>query len=205
LGWVSGGVDQLNCWQRNLSLARLNLPPERLAEVNNPTKTPLDSNTLAEVLVEELIDRQKCAELVERMAIENLFDIIQFSQHSGNRLAYRLTPTGAGNSQLNLILPLLEIEVILTKSIQMWQEWSGAGLAVYAPSLFPMITKSTEEIAQLLNGSELYHTVLAIDGNRSIRHLAANNRQPLLDFTNTLVPLFRSGFIKLSPQPKSRD
>jgi two-component system, chemotaxis family, response regulator PixG len=34
--------------------------------------------------------------------------------------------------------------------------------------------------------------------------LATNNRQSVLDFTNTLLPLFRSGFITLAPQPKSR-
>ncbi len=204
LGWVSGGVEPIKCWQRNLAIAQLNLPSAKLAEINNPDKTSLDSNTLAELLVEELIDRQKCAELVARMTTESLFDIIQFSQHSGNRLSYRITPTGAGNNQLNLILPLLEIDLILTKSIQIWQEWSNAGLAVYAPSLFPVISKSVEELSRLLNGSELYHTVLAIDGNRSIRSLAANNRQSVLDFTSTLLPLFRSGFITLSPQPKSR-
>ena len=87
LGWVDGGIEPISCWQRNLSLAQLTIPPERLAEVNNPLKSSLDSNILAELLVSESIDRQQCAELVGRMAIENLFDVIQFSQHSGNRLS----------------------------------------------------------------------------------------------------------------------
>jgi two-component system, chemotaxis family, response regulator PixG len=203
LGWISGGVDPIDCWQRSLTLAKLDLPPDKLAEINNPNKTSIDSNTLAELLVNELIDRQKSASLVERMTAEGLFDIIQFSQYSGNRLAYRFTETGAGNSDLNLILPLLEIEPILTKSIQKWQEWSQAGLAVYAPSLFPIIARSAE-ISKLLDGSDLYHTVLAIDGNRSLHRLAANNRQSVLNFTTTLLPLFRSGFITLSPRPKSK-
>jgi two-component system, chemotaxis family, response regulator PixG len=203
LGWISGGVDTIDCWQRSLRRAKLDLPPDKLAEINNPNKKLLDSNTLAELLVNELIDRQKSASLVERMTAEGLFDVIQFSQYSGNRLAYRFTETGAGNNDLNLILPLLEIEPILTKSIQMWQEWSNAGLAVYAPSLFPTICKPSE-ISKVLDGSDLYHTVLAIDGNRSLHKLAANNRQSVLNFTTTLLPLFRSGFITLSPQPKSK-
>jgi two-component system, chemotaxis family, response regulator PixG len=204
LGWVGGGVDQINCWQRSLTLARLDIPVDKLAEINNPHGKSLDSHTLADLLVEELIDREKCATLVTGMTVENLFDIIQFSQLSGNRLSYKLSETGAGNSQLNLILPLLEIEPILTKSIQTWQEWSTAGLAVYAPSLFPVVSKSTEDIAKTLNGSELYHTVLSIDGNRSLRSLAANNRQSVLEFTTTLIPLFRAGFISLVPEPKSK-
>ena len=127
LGWVDGGVEPIGCWQRNLSLAKLNLPSEKLAQINDPHKTALDSHILAELLVAKLIDRAKCAELVARMSIESLFDVIQFSQHSGNRLSYQSIQTGAGNSQLNLVLPLLEVEPILTKSIQTWQEWSNVG------------------------------------------------------------------------------
>jgi two-component system, chemotaxis family, response regulator PixG len=202
-GWVDGGIEPIGCWQRNLNLANLNLPPEKLAEVNNPHKTVLDSNILAGLLVEESIDRQQCAELVGRMAIESLFDVIQFSQHSGNRLSYQLTQTGAGNAQLNLVLPLLEIEPILTRSIQIWQEWSNVGLAAYAPSLFALVSTSLD-LNQLAGNPDLHHTVLAIDGNRSLRSLAANSRQSVINFTSTLLPLLRSGFINLSSQPKSR-
>jgi two-component system, chemotaxis family, response regulator PixG len=202
-GWVDGGIEPIGCWQRNLNLANLNLPPEKLAEVNNPHKTILDSNILAGLLVEELIDRQQCAELVGRMAIESLFDVIQFSQHSGNRLSYQLTQTGAGNAQLNLVLPLLEVEPILTRSIQIWQEWSNVGLAAYAPSLFALVSTSLD-LNQLASNPDLHHTVLAIDGNRSLRSLAANSRQSVINFTSTLLPLLRSGFINLSSQPKSR-
>jgi two-component system, chemotaxis family, response regulator PixG len=204
VGWVRGGVDALDCWQRHLALAQLEIPINKLADINNPVEKPLDSHILAGLLTEDLIDRQKCADLVTGMTVECLFDIIQFSQHSGNRLFYKVIETGAGNTELNLVLPVLEIEPILTKSIQAWQEWSKLELGVYAPSLFPIITKSSEEIAKVLDGSDLYHTVLAIDGNRSIRRLAANNRQSVADFTTTLLPLFRSGFIGLLPQPKSK-
>jgi two-component system, chemotaxis family, response regulator PixG len=204
VGWVSGGVDLLDCWQRHLALAQLEIPLNKLADINNPVEKPLDSHTLASLLTDELIDRQKCADLVTGMTVECLFDIIQFSQHSGNRLFYKAIETGAGNTELNLVLPVLEIEPILTKSIQTWQEWSKLELGVYAPSLFPIIAKSSEEISKVLDGSDLYHTVLAIDGNRSIRRLAANNRQSVADFTTTLLPLFRSGFIGLLPQPKSK-
>jgi two-component system, chemotaxis family, response regulator PixG len=203
LAWVDGGIEPIDCWQRNLTLANLDLPAKKLAEINNPHKTALDSHVLAELLVEELIDRQKCAELVARMTIESLFDVIQFSQHSGNRLSYQLSQTRVSNDQPNLVLPLLEIEPILTKSIQTWQEWSNAGLAAYAPSLFCIISPSID-LTQLANNPNLHHTVLAIDGNRSLRSLAANNRQSVINFTSTLLPLLRAGFINLSSQPKSR-
>jgi two-component system, chemotaxis family, response regulator PixG len=203
IGWVGGGVEPINCWQRNLTLAQLDLPPDKLAQVNNLNLGSLDSNILAELLVAELIDRQKCAELVARMTVENLFDIIQFSQRSGNRLSYQLTQTGAGNSQLNLVLPLLEIEPILTKAIQAWQEWSNVGLAAYAPSLFAIVSQSLD-LSRLADNPSLHKIVQAIDGHKSLRSLAVRHRQSAIDFTSALLPLLRSGFINLSTLPVSK-
>jgi two-component system, chemotaxis family, response regulator PixG len=203
IGWVGGGIEPINCWQRNLTLAQLDLPAEKLAEVNNPNQTNLDSNILAELLVAELIDRQKCAELVARMTVENLFDIIQFSQRSGNQLSYQLTQTGAGNSQLNLVLPLLEIEPILTRAIQAWQEWSNVGLAAYAPSLFAIVSQSLD-LSRLADNPDLHQIVQAIDGHKSLRSLAVRHRQSAINFTSVLLPLLRSGFINLSALPLSK-
>lgn len=203
LGWIGGGIEPVNRWQRSLSLAQLHLSADKLAEVNNPQQTFLDSHTLAQLLTEESIDRQHCAELVARMAIECLFDIIQLSQHSGNRLYCQMGPTGADNTQLNLILPLIEIEPIIAKSIQTWQEWSNAGLAVYAPSLFPIVSQS-EQAAQLVADPNLRQIISSIDGNRTLRSLATNHRQSVLNFTSGLLPLLRAGYITLSQQPKTR-
>ncbi len=204
LGWVGGGIEPVNRWQRNLALANLNLAPERLAEIYNPQKTNLDANTLAQLFTEELIDRNQCGELIGRMIAESLFDIIQFSQHSGNRLAYHLVATAAADrGQINLLMPVLEIEPILTKAIQAWQEWSSGGLVVYAPSLFPSISKS-EETDVIIATHNLQQAVMSIDGNRTLRSLAINNRQSILEFTSSLLPLLRPGFITLALQPKSR-
>ncbi len=203
LGWVGGGIEPVNRWQRNLALANLSLPPERLAEIYNPQKTVLDANTLAQLFTEELIDRNQCGELIGRMIVESLFDVIQFSQHSGNRLAYQLVETGGDRGQINLLMPVLEIEPILTKAIQAWQEWGTAGLAVYAPSLFPNIARSAET-DEIITTYNLQQSVMAIDGNRTLRSLAINNRQSLLEFTSSLLPLLRPGFVTLSSQPKTR-
>jgi two-component system, chemotaxis family, response regulator PixG len=203
LGWVGGGIEPVNRWQRNLALANLDLPPERLAEFYNPQRRILDANTLAQLFTEELIDRNQCGELIGRMIAESLFDIIQFSQHSGNRLAYHLVETGTDRGQLNLLMPVLEIEPILTRAIQAWQEWSNGGLAVYAPSLFPNISKSPETDA-IVSTHNLQQAVLAIDGNRTLRSLAINNNQSVLEFTSSLLPLLRPGFITLGSQARSK-
>ena len=73
LAGISGGIDAIERWERNLALASLNVPLDRLVKSTNHQEVFLNSNKIA----------QECA------IKEVLFDIIQFSQNKGDRLAYR--------------------------------------------------------------------------------------------------------------------
>lgn len=183
LASISGGLDSVNRWQRNLGIACLDLPLDRLIKTNIQGEIFLNSNTLAQQWVVR----------------EILFDIIQFSQNSRDRLSYQLISINNNNTLINPTLPLLDIELMLSKAIQDWQEWLNAGFGNYFPSRFPVISKSG-----LIGNDELQHILSSIDGNRSLRSLAIHHQQYLLDFTKSLSPLLKSGSIVLSPQPKSQ-
>jgi two-component system, chemotaxis family, response regulator PixG len=187
LGWISGGIEPIDRWQRNLAIACLDLPLDRLVKTNSHEEIFLNSNTLAQQWV----------------AIEVLFDIIQISQRSGHRLSYQKIAIEHNNIQSNSSLPLLDIEPVLTRAIRAWQEWTKAGLANYFPSRFPIVRK-TEQLAQFTTDPKIQEILVSIDGDRSLRNLAIHHRQHLLDFTRSLLPLLKSGAISLSLQPKSR-
>jgi two-component system, chemotaxis family, response regulator PixG len=178
---VSGGIDAVNRWQRNLGIICLDLPLDRLVRTNVQGEIFLNSNTLAQ----------------QSVIAEVLFDIIQFSQCSGDRLNFQIIPINISSNVANLNLPLLDIEPILSNAIKNWREWLGHGLADYFPSQFPCVNElSTTE-------NELQHVIKAIDGNRSLRSLAIHHQQHLLDFTKSLVPLLKAESIVLAAQPKS--
>jgi two-component system, chemotaxis family, response regulator PixG len=176
LAGVSGGIDAIERWQRNLALASSEAPLLRRQDVL------FNTNKLA----------QECA------VKEVLFDIIQFSQNRGDRLFYQLIPVNNNNNQIRSVLPLIELQSILTETIQDWQEWKNRGLANYAPSLVPVVNKTTQ-ISAVDDNPELQSLISATDGRKTLRSLAIYQHKKLIDVAESLLPLFTSGLITFSP------
>jgi two-component system, chemotaxis family, response regulator PixG len=186
LAWASGGIDPLDRWQRNLELANLNL--------SLPTKSV---SAPGKILIKAYLLAQKLA------TIEVLFDLIQIFECTNNQLAYQLVSIDPNQLKLNPNLPLLDLQPLLVTAIESWIEWDRAGLAEYFPSRFPTIDRS-QELPMFTNIDNLATILESIDGNKSLRHLAIHHRQSLLDFTNNILPLLRSGSINLSLRPQSQ-
>jgi two-component system, chemotaxis family, response regulator PixG len=181
LAGISGGIDAIERWERNLALASLNIPLDRLVKSNNHQEIFLNSNKIT----------QECA--VE----EVLFDIIQFSQNKEDRLAYRFITLSDQSTNLKSVLPLLDIKPLLSKTIQAWQEWEKHGLGTCAPSLFPMIHPSAQ-LTDFTKNKDLQFLRSSIDGSKSLRSLAIHHQQKLLDVAKFLAPSIEAGLITLS-------
>ncbi len=189
LAGVSGGIDAIDRWKRNLALASLNMPLDRLVKSQNSQEIFLNSNKIAQAHVIQ----------------EILFDIIQFSQIKGDRLSYRFIPVNVKNTQTQSVLPLLEIQPILAATIQSWQKWDQHGLAAYAPSLFLTIEDSIPA-ANFEEHKNIQLLIDSIDGTKSLRSIAINHQKKLLDVAVALLPLMQQGMITLSPlKPASTD
>ncbi len=187
LGWISGGIEPIDRWQRNLAIACLDLPLDRLVKTNSHEEIFLNSNILAQ----------------EWVSIEILFDIIQLNQRGGNRISFQKISIEHNNIKSNSSLPLLDIESVLARAIRAWQEWSNAGLANYFPSRFLFVRESQKQLA-VISDDKLREILFSIDGNRTLRNLAIHHHQHLLGFTKSILPLLKSGVISLSPNPRSR-
>jgi two-component system, chemotaxis family, response regulator PixG len=180
LAGVSGGIDAIERWRRNLALAAQS---EQTATADNRQEVLLNANKLA----------QECA------VKEVLFDIIQFSQNQGDRLCYQLISVNNNNNHVKSVLPLLELQAILTETIQTWQEWKKCGLASYAPSLVPVIDKSAQISAAVADNPDLQALISGIDGRKTLRSLAIDRHRKLIDVGASLLPLLISKLITLSP------
>jgi two-component system, chemotaxis family, response regulator PixG len=186
LAGISGGIDAIDRWKRNLALASLNVPIDRLTKSTNQQEVFANSNKLA----------QECA------AQEVLFDIIQFSQNQDDRLLYRFIPVNDKNTQLQSVLPLLEIQPLLSATIQSWQQWEKHRLATYAPSFFPTIGNSAQT-SNFDDNKNLQYLIASIDGNKSLRSLAIHHQRKLIDVAESLLPLIELGIIYLAPFKQS--
>jgi two-component system, chemotaxis family, response regulator PixG len=176
LAGVSGGIDAVERWQRNLALASIEAPLLCRQDIL------FNTNKLA----------QECA------VKEVLFDIIQFSQNRGDRLSYQLICVN-NNHHVRSVLPLLDLQAILTETIQAWQEWQKCGLAIYAPSLVPVIDKSAQSSMAVDGTPDLQAIISAIDGRKTLRSVAIDRHQKLIDVGKYLLPLLTSRLIALSP------
>lgn len=186
LAWVSGGIDPLNRWQRNLELANLNL--------SLPAKSV---STPGKILIESYLLAQKLA------TIEVLFDLIQICQSTDSQLSYQLISIDPDQLKLNPNLPLLDFQPLLVSAIESWREWSDAGLAEYFPSRFPTVD-SSQKLPIFTNIDNLAAILQSIDGNKSLRNLAIDRQQSLLNFTKDILPILGSGSISLSLFPQSQ-
>jgi two-component system, chemotaxis family, response regulator PixG len=182
LAGVSGGIDAIDRWQRNLAIASLSMPLDRLIKSNDDREIFSNSNKIAQ----------------EFVAQEILFDIIQFSQNKGDRLFYRFIPIAAKNTQVKSILPLLDLQPILSLTIQSWLEWEKQGLAMYAPSLFPIIQKPAEILSFDPENKDFQYFLASIDGSKSLRSLAIYHQKQLIDVAKSLLPFLASGAIELA-------
>lgn len=180
---ISGGIDPVNRWQRNLGIACLDLPLDQTFKPTVPREKFVRSSIFAQQAVVE----------------EVLFDIIQFSQNNGDRLDAQIISISSDNITINSRLPLIDIEVVLSRSIQAWQDWLKAGLAEYFPSQFPVANQSHP----ISDHDDLNWIISTIDGNRSLRSLATYHHQHLLPFTQSIILLLESSSIILSREPKS--
>ena len=193
LAWISGGIDPIDRWQRNLEIAKLNLSLDRSTEQDSREQVLSKSHILAQQLV----------------TVEVLFDLLQICQLTKNRLSYQLILIDPDRVKLKPNLPLLDIKPILATTIKSWQEWQQAGLASYFPSRFVTISSTADhlaadELSELTIIDNLPEILLSIDGSRSLRSLAIHHRQTLIDFAKTLLPPLKSGFMSLAVVAKSQ-
>ncbi len=181
LSWINGGSDPLNRWQRNLENINSNCS---FIEIGGNNKTTFNTHIVPQ----------------QSLVLEVLFDIIQNSQYPKNRLSHQMILIDTSNIKSNLNLPFLNIASILAQAIKSWQAWENAGLADYFPDRFPTI-QDAAQLSQYTAIGNLSEILLSIDGNRSLRSLAIDHRQDLLDFTKSILPLLTSGAISFTLFP----
>jgi two-component system, chemotaxis family, response regulator PixG len=167
-------------------LANLNLSP-----------TAKSVSTPGKILVKSYLLAPKLA------TIEVLFDLIQLCQSTNNQLSYQLIEIAPHQLKLNSNLPLLDLQLLLATALEAWREWDDTGLSRYFPSRFLTIDRS-QELPMFTNIDNLEIILQSIDGNKSLRQLATDHQQSLLNFTKDILPLLRSGAIALSVLPQSQ-
>ncbi|MFB6275571.1 MAG: hypothetical protein ABEI32_05415 [Halothece sp.] len=142
---------------------------------------------LIDLYQRQFLNKDLLSTIVSGMAQEFLFDIIQCSQTE------TILETQPSTEIPSSFPPLSEIDPILKAVEKTWQKWQNAGLANYSPNLYPIIQDESKIEPAWIS---------MIDGSQTLRELAWNANQNLIDFTESLIPLIDDSAIALSETPQ---
>ncbi|WP_414550129.1 response regulator [Anabaena sp. CCY 0017] len=193
--WAAGGSHPFRRWRRNMAqycpqvdIDKLNLRGEDL-ETNH-----WDYRILEILYKRQKIQRDQIHAFVENTIAELLFDLAQqtnFVSASCDRSQEVILETPMSFTSANVSMKQMQ---------DSWKIWSEAGLANFSPDLAPVLRKP-EQLQQQVSESVYKNFVNLINGQYTLRDLAAKMKQSIVPVTRSLLPYILKGIIELVEVP----
>lgn len=196
LSWVTGGVNSNERLQRHLATCCPLITEAQLKQIPLEYQPYREQNILVNLQGQGLIQRNQMVNLMESIATEVLFDAIQYGETNENNLSCHQISEDQ-NDTLLLLLPFLDVNTILTKAKQEWDEWEKAGLASYSPNLYPII-QQPNLLKTLITNNLDQQIISSADGSQSLRAIAAKNHSSVLNVTLFFLSLAKNKAINFS-------
>lgn len=194
LVWASGGCHVNRRWYRHLSqyLNQVTADDMRLRE--GDAIQYWEYLVLIVLVKRQKITGEQAVAVIKSAVSEVLFDILQ--QEERARLAFSVDQQEVLDASLTLINP----EKALNETLELWENWTKAGLTNISPNLAPVI-KQAEELQQLAS-PKVYETLMKIaNGKRTVRDVAVFIKQDTLTVMRSLIPYIRKKVIGLTEIP----
>ncbi|WAL61483.1 response regulator [Thermocoleostomius sinensis] len=195
-GSLVGGTSVLHSvrrWHRQLSL----YCPQLLDRSREGTDLSQNWNqqTLVGLVQQGKMSQEQVVSVVAGNLVEILFDLMQLYTLQFDRLmhlTYRQLP-----SETAITLPIrISPALIWQKASQQWETWQQAGLGSWSPNWAPVIWDA-EELRRQTSLLVYHNLTTIIDGDRTLRDLAAKLKQPLVSLALSLLPYIRKGIMGL--------
>ncbi|MEM9265195.1 MAG: response regulator [Cyanobacteria bacterium P01_F01_bin.13] len=191
--WANTHIHSKRRWHRQFLKYSSDLRPQTLREIAHQAQ---NYKTVAQLVMHQKFSREQFSKIVRGCISEILFDIIHratlIPQTSGPRLIYKVSSRNGAN------FPCIGLhrEPIWEQVQQDWQDWQQANLVDYRPNLAPKIVQP--DILQERTSPATFRVLRKIaNGDQTLRDLAVKIKQPLVPFTQSMVPHIRRDLIKL--------
>ncbi|MDB9495259.1 response regulator [Spirulina major CS-329] len=204
LVWIGGGESPTRQWRRSLLLSAPHLTAADLRIPSNNRIESMEYHILVMLTLRQKIDSDQATAIVTEITHTACFDMAQaIALHSLQHESpnFTLTPYPSIRPSSTGMLPqaaILDIATILQQSQAQWQQWVAIGLTHYSPNLAPRIVDAALLEQQTSLGIYQQLTRL-INGQRSLRDIAALKHQSVLTITHTLVPFIDGHLLTLAP------
>jgi two-component system, chemotaxis family, response regulator PixG len=201
--YATGGSHPIRRWVRNSTIAgvdvstaeSLQLRIEALTDISALTPVELNSCWEYYMLVnwahQGRISRNALIKQIQTTIVEVLFDIIQAEQVSYEQIA---------QAQLSPQLTLIDIDRALSLAVQQQQQWQQVGLTGILPDRAIEIS-SIDQFQQTVSPSAFKVLQVVLDGQHSIREIAAKTRKSAVAIGQSFLAHLTAGSLKLVDLP----
>lgn len=190
--YATGGMHPVKRWRRSLSAVcpqvdanQLKLPANSLGDIS------WEYLLLYSAVEHQQITRDQAAKVISTIVAEVLFDITQ-----ATNVTLQVKPDHVSVPQLVLIEP----SQALAEAQQVWQNWQKAKLADRSPNRAPTI-REPEQLQQQVSAAVFQNLTKLLDGQRSLRDIAAGMKRDVMEVMSSLLPYIQSGLIEFVDIP----
>jgi chemotaxis family two-component system response regulator PixG len=138
-------------------------------------------------IAQRKISLEQATKMICSATIEVLFDITQ-----AIGVIYQIQEENWSFSPLILI----DVEEAIAQIQQLWQAWRNARAVNYSPNAAPII-KQPEELQKRTSPQVYQILTQRLDGQHTLRDLAMQMQQEVVNITSSLLPYIQLGFIEL--------
>ncbi|WP_241392572.1 DUF4388 domain-containing protein [Rippkaea orientalis] len=193
--YATGGVHSGRRWQRSIlkHCPEIRACNEAMLAAAIAGNHPIswEYQLLGNWFNEQKISRTKMLQIIEAIVTELLFDLMQSS-----KVSYVLYPDKFPSASI----VFLDSDRVVVQAWKLWQAWQQSKLADRSPNQAPVI-KSASALRQRTSPQTYEVLTRYLDGNRSLRDIAAQRNQDVLQLTNSLILYVQLGLVHLVDIP----
>jgi len=191
LVWASGGCHPNRRWYRHSSQYFPQVTPDDIRLREGDISQCWEYQVLIVLVKRQKITGEQAVAVIKSVVSEILFEILQ--QEAKAPLTFSIQQ----QNTLDASLTLINQEQALKEAVLIWENWRKAGLTQLSPNVVPVI-KEQEELKQLAS-PKVYQTLMkVVNGERTLRELAAHIKQDPVAVTRSLLPYIRKKVIILA-------
>ncbi len=206
LVWATGGEQRVRRWRRLLQQHCPQVNPQRLVLRRADEPESWDYHIIWLLALRQMAPAAQVFAMIHTGITEVLFDVVRAialaetaAGPETSSSQFCLTPdAGVRPSEIGMLpqQAMVEIRPTLEQVRGQWQQWVEAGLTRCHPELVPVI--SDRQALQAAVVPKVFSNLTnLIDGQRSLRDVAAIANRDVLTITRSLIPYLRQQWLAL--------
>lgn len=195
LFWVDDGKSDNRRTIRLIQSVCPSIKQKRFALREGDAFAAQNYSLLMVLLHRRVLSQELFCQVVNGVIAEAIFDLLW--QTSGAVRVAQEVPHDPLDV-LKMASVTVKSHLAITEAEQLWTAWQAAQLGDFHPD-WSLAIRSAEQLRERLAPEVYQKLALAIDGQRTIRDLAALMRKDILTITRSLIPYIRRNIIDLHP------